>query len=367
MLLRGVYLTSGTQESTPIDRAIGAVARMFGLGAEVTPRPSPTSGRAYFIERLLREVVFHEAGLAGVNRRAEARLLALQVAGYIGCALLVTLMLVGFFVSYGRNVGYLGEVAAAIARYKESPAPPAGISGARLEDALPRLQAAREVADTANRYNDSPPFAMRFGLYRGRSIGEAATDGYLRELSGSLLPVLGEGLEAGVAGSAAEPDKLFEYLKAYLMLGDTKRMDPAHLGAVARLEWARLLRDKHAVRAELEEHTAQMLGEPARLTALTIDRDLVVRAQAALATASLPVLMYSRLKLNYAGDKEHAVRFDRTQGADKVLIRRSGAPLGEPLSAVYTRKAFDDYQSKGRTTLARQFLADAWVLGRNDL
>ncbi len=363
VLLRGVYLTSGTQESTPIDRAIGAVARMFGLGAEVAPRPSPASGRAYFIELLLREVVFREAGLAGVNRRAEARLLALQVAGYVACAALVGLMLAGFIVSYGRNASYLGEVAAAVARYKQTPAPPAGVSGARLVDALPRLQAARDVATTANQYADSTPLLMRFGLYRGRPVGEAATDAYLRELSGSLLPALGERLEAGVAGSTAEPDRMFEYLKAYLMLGDLKHLDAAHLAAVARLEWARLLPQQRADRLELEEHTAQMLREPERLTALTVDRDLVARAQAALATASLPVLMYSRLKLSYAGDTEHAVRFDKNQGADKLLVRRSGAPLGEPLSALYTRKAFDDFQSTGRTKLNEQFLADSWVLG----
>ena len=36
-LLRGVYFTSGTQEGTPIDRLIGALARTFGLDSAAPP------------------------------------------------------------------------------------------------------------------------------------------------------------------------------------------------------------------------------------------------------------------------------------------------------------------------------------------
>ena len=53
VLLRGVYFTSGTQEGTPIDRMLGAVARTFGFAAAVAAPPAG-QGKAYFIERLLR-------------------------------------------------------------------------------------------------------------------------------------------------------------------------------------------------------------------------------------------------------------------------------------------------------------------------
>ena len=63
---RGFYFTSGTQEGSPIDRAMGAVARGLGLERQLLPAQHP-SGRSYFLTRLLREVVFPEAGLAGIN------------------------------------------------------------------------------------------------------------------------------------------------------------------------------------------------------------------------------------------------------------------------------------------------------------
>ncbi|MCX7058744.1 MAG: type VI secretion system membrane subunit TssM, partial [Proteobacteria bacterium] len=365
MLLRGVYLTSGTQESTPIDRAISAVARTFGVDAGAAPRPvgAGAAGRAYFIERLLREVVFREEGLAGINRRVELRKMAAQIAAYVGCAILAVGGVLAFWISYERNVTYLGEVAGAVQKYKDSPAPPSGISGRRLTDALPRLAAARDVAMVANAHRGSVPLSMRFWLYRGAIVGATADDAYLRELSGSLLPVLGEGFQAGLVSMVAEPDKLYEYLNAYMMLGEPKKLDRDQLGALANLEWRRLLADQPSSRSDLQEHTTAMFADAARLRPLVLDRPLVERTQAALANASLPVLMYGRLKLAYAGDREHAVRFDRVAGSTQVFVRRSGAPLGEPLSAVYTRGAFDDFQSVGRLKLVKQFQEDGWILG----
>ena len=69
--LRGVYFSSGTQEGNPIDRVLAALARSFGLehGAAVVGR---SSGKSYFITRLLREVVFPEAGLAEVEQAPAA-------------------------------------------------------------------------------------------------------------------------------------------------------------------------------------------------------------------------------------------------------------------------------------------------------
>ena len=62
MLLRGVYLTSGTQEGTPIDRLMASLAQSFGFGRQAMPTFSG-SGRSYFITRLLRDLMFAEAGL----------------------------------------------------------------------------------------------------------------------------------------------------------------------------------------------------------------------------------------------------------------------------------------------------------------
>ena len=71
-LLRGVYLTSGTQEGTPIDRLTGAMARSFGIDAQRAPSLRPEQGRSYFLTRLLKEVIFGEATLVSRDPGAGA-------------------------------------------------------------------------------------------------------------------------------------------------------------------------------------------------------------------------------------------------------------------------------------------------------
>jgi type IV/VI secretion system ImpK/VasF family protein len=64
--LRGIYLTSGTQEGSPIDRVLATLSRSFNLERKVQP-PTVGTGKSFFLRRLLREVIFGEAGLAEQN------------------------------------------------------------------------------------------------------------------------------------------------------------------------------------------------------------------------------------------------------------------------------------------------------------
>src|SRR5262249_46455324 len=109
VLLRGVYFTSGTQEGTPIDRMLGALARTFGLGVRSVGTQG-SRGKAFFIQRLLMDVIFHESGLAGVNRRVEMRQALIQAGTYIGIAAVTILGVLAFALSYKTNSAYLGEV-----------------------------------------------------------------------------------------------------------------------------------------------------------------------------------------------------------------------------------------------------------------
>src|SRR5262249_13943253 len=99
ILLRGVYFTSGTQEGTPVDRMLGAIDRAFGSPSEGAAPPAGR-GKAYFIERLLKHVIFQESGLAGVNRRVQLQKIAVQSAAYIACIVVLLLGLLWLIVSY---------------------------------------------------------------------------------------------------------------------------------------------------------------------------------------------------------------------------------------------------------------------------
>lgn len=365
ILLRGVYFTSGTQEGTPVDRVLGSIARTFGVSGAVAPAAAGR-GKAFFIERLLKNVVFQESGLAGVNRRLQLWKFGLQAVAYVACAAVLVLGLAGLTLSYRANATYVDAVGASASTLDASRLGP-NAATLPAEALLPRLDAMRDVTNTAEQHRNDVPLRMRMGLYQGNALGGAAREAYLRELNNVLLPVMAARFAEQVRASVAAPDRLYEYLKAYLMLGDPEHRDVEHLRVLADIELRRMYSQDQSTRERLGEHFAQLLADEDGMSLAHVDAELVEQARYALRTASLPVLMYSRLKLSYASDTKRALRLDLAAGpgADAVLVRTSGAALSEPIPALYTREVFQEVNGTGKYELLKQFAADAWVFGGN--
>ena len=360
VLLRGVYFTSGTQEGTPIDRMLGALARTFGLGVRAVSTPTGR-GKAFFIQRLLMDVVFRESGLAGVNRRVELRQALVQAATYIGIAFITILGVLAFALSYKGNSAYLTDV-------QKGVKPLEAFQGAAATDLLaelPRLDAYHDALVAANEYRGDVPFSMRFGLYQGGSLGGAALDAYVRELNSGLTPAIAAILRERMGHLASEPDKLYEYLKVYLMLGSPERLVPSELQFITDREWQLHFAQDPTTIERIQAHVAALLSDKSRIQPLTLDTNLVAQARTSLRQASLPVLMYSRLKLSHAGDTEHAIHLDQQigLGGDTVLVRKSGAPLSQPIPGLYTRTVFSQVATTGKYEIAADFVSDSWILG----
>ncbi len=362
ILLRGAYFTSGTQEGTPVDRVLGNIARTFGVGGAVAPA-SAGRGKAYFIERLLKNVIFQESGLAGVNRRLQLWKFGLHGLAYVACAAVLVLGLVGLSISYRANATYVDTVSSAASVLSSRELAPS--VGLPIEALLPRLDALRAVVDAANEHEGDVPWRMRMGLYRGKSVGESAKDAYLRELNSALVPVLAARFADQLRSSVATPDRLYEYLKGYLMLGDADHRDTDHLRVLTRVELRSMYPNDEGTRERFAAHFEALLADSKEMRSAPLSAELIEQARYALRTASLPVLMYSRLKLSHANDTKRALRLDLAAGpsASIALVRASGAPLSEPVPALYTSAVFREVNSTGKFDLLRQFAADDWVFG----
>jgi type VI secretion system protein ImpL len=361
VMLRGIYFTSGTQDGTPIDRMLGAIARSFGVSSAVAPAPAG-AGKAFFIDKLLKNVIFQESGLVGVNRRFQLQKTLAQSAAYIACVVVLVLGLLYFFVSFRSNSSYIADVSKSMDGLANTQTGAA----VAIERILPRLDALRTVVQATEIHKGSVPLRMRAGLYQGHSLGESARDAYAREINTLLLPVLARQFEQRMVSNSAQPDRLYEYLKGYLMLGDAEHRDPDHLRFLSQFEWRQIFPGDAEIRDSVAQHFEVLLTDKDRFKSLPINNDIVTQARAALQTASIPVLMYSRLKLSYLGDKR-AIRLDLKlgPGADTVLYRKSGAKLSDPLPALYTRPVFYEVNATGKYSIIKQFAADYWVFGGN--
>ena len=328
ILLRGVYFTSGTQEGTPIDRLLGAIGRRLRWRRR---RWSPPGGRgkAYFIERLLKDVLFAESGLAGVNRRLEVQKAAVQLAAYAAMAAIAVLGVIALSISYSRNRTYLGRVSEAVTGLQASRSVP---PTAPRADLVGRLDAVQAVADLAR--EPYSPIYMRWGLYQGGSVGGAAQAAYFRELNNSLVPRVKVGIEQRMG--VVEAEDLYEYLKGYLMLGEThaSRLDEDPLAALA---W-----DEDGAGDSLSGHFLRLLEDKSRLRPLTLNDSLVRQAQSEIRNASIPQIVYGGVVRFYDGDD--GLRLDEQSGvgAARVLRFKSGRRLNEPLSRLYTKPVFKE-------------------------
>lgn len=368
LLLRGAYFTSGTQEGTPIDRMMGAVARTFGLDASRLHVPGAQS-RTFFVERLLKDVLFKESGFAGTDPKLERQKILLQAGSYVGVLLVCALLVFGLASSYRRNGGYLTQVQAALQKYPaQSDLSLAPNQQAYFAMVLERLESLSGAVDVADQHKGDVPLSMRFGLYQGNAVGDEVRDAYFRELNGLLLPGVASQFRAGLAVNAADPQMLYYYLKGYLMLGEPKHLDHDQIVALAGIEWRRLFPSDPVLQKALTKHFDALVGHEGRLRALSLDGSLVEQARNTLRTADLPSLIYGNIKLTADNGAYPPLRLDKELGLlGNVYRRKSGAALSDPLPALFTQPVFRDEVDKGIEQAVTQFATDDWVFGASKI
>jgi type VI secretion system protein ImpL len=224
--LRGFYLTSATQEGTPIDRLTAALASSFGLPAAAPPRARRVERRSFFLRRLLSDVVFPEAGLATLDARAEERRVWIRRGAVVAAAGLVVLATLAFTVAYRGN---RGAVAAQVAEFDRLRAPLEAAAAHQVPVEPSDLDVAlAAIAEVENARVPLPGAATRLvGPSAASEIAAAQATAYDRVLRNVLEPRMVALLEATMWRNIGDADFLLGALKTYRMMTGTSPLDPA--------------------------------------------------------------------------------------------------------------------------------------------
>lgn len=353
-LLRGVYFSSAQDANTR---------------TQVTREAARVSGRSYFLTRLLKEVIFPEAELAGVNRALERRQRILQW-GAVACTAMLLLSLgAGMSTSYVRNRALVTEMAAASADLSSHVAAlPAQGPAAQL---LPALDAARGLPVGYDDVGQSAPWLMRFGLYQGDKLGDAGRATYRALLRDALLPRITQRLEEQLRrGQGSDVDTLYDTLRVYLMLGDAQRFDPEWVAgwASADDEVTMPAPDDGLRRAALAAH------ELALMTSLRdgprmprVDTRLITESRLALARVPLAQRLYQVLKreLMNSALPEFSATSAAGPGAASVLVRRSGEPITRGINGMFTLAGHAAFLELSQAAIA-DMREEHWVLAQQE-
>jgi type VI secretion system protein ImpL len=373
--LRGVYVASGTQDGTPFDRVLKTMASTYGTGHAAT---RSGKGRAYFLNRLLGEVIIPEAGMVRPASLIRRRRRMGFVAGLAALGLAAAAMLGLWGHAFARNKALQSGLLAGAQTVSEQ-IRNAGLDLAEVRDSDPDLEQALPVLDRLRDlpggYGDqargSVPWSMRLGLFQS-GHAETARQAYLEGLQRILLPRLLLRAEQAMREQQQAPAALYAPLKAYLMLGGYGPLDRGAVRAFVTEDWrANALpgADRADLRARLASHLDALLADPdlGRVwpgRRAPLDGALVASSRSALQSLSLADRAYAVLRQRAAalGRPDWSAARILASG-DRQAFRNGDAVLAVSIPWFFTREGYVLSYRPGLRDVQAELDRDLWVLG----
>ncbi|MDS4071066.1 MAG: type VI secretion system membrane subunit TssM [Candidatus Competibacter sp.] len=366
VLLRGIYFTSGTQEGTPIDRLMSSLATTFGLHRQTLSTFSG-KGRSYFITRLLRDVIFPEAEIAGTNLRVERWRTWIQRGAYALALVVTVTAAVLWLTSYARNEMYVRSVEKQrleVDKLILALAPDQSDPAATLQ----LLNAARAIPGGYDDRDAGTPWLMGFGLYQGDKLGGEALAIYRRLLEQALLPRIVLRMEERLRQNTGNPGYLYDTLKTYLMMEDPRHFDAKTVKAWMEQEWqANLPRGLgREQREQLSAHLDALLEQAPLRSPIALDNVLIENTRTLLNQVPLSQRVYDRIRQNQrAAGNPPDIGLTTAAGPDapRVFDRKSGQPLNAGIPGLYTYNGYYQFFLNESPKLVGQLADESWILG----
>ncbi|MGO9672925.1 MAG: type VI secretion system membrane subunit TssM, partial [Methylocella sp.] len=364
--LRGFYFTSGTQQGTPIDQLLGALAKGFSAEAIATPAFSG-QGKSFFLTDLIRKVIIGEAGWVSTRRRFRL----VKIAALASLIVAAPLLAGAWWLSYARNADRIRDSEEAARKYAEASR---GVGQANvvsdrdLSKVLPALHALRFLPGG---YGDQDQGATaagataELGLNQSARLKSAANTAYGVGLERMLRPRLIYRLEEQIEASVNDPPALFNALKAYLMLGGLKTADRQSLIDYMKRDWSENLypgpRNAEG-RDELAQHLSAMLDlETGHGPLIQLNGPLVEKAQAILARQNVATRALNMLAARAKANARPDWTAGKAGGAGALTVFE---PSIENIKVPWflTKSGFADFNAAAPSAVD-EAARDRWVLG----
>ncbi len=186
-ILRGIFMTSGTQEGFPIDQVVGAMSEAFGLAAESGGlMGGEGEKKSYFINNLFTKLIFPDQKLAQISSKVARRKRFVRWGMGFGSVAALGIFAFLLVVSFVANSTLLASTKSAATDVKEN-------SNKDLAKRLKSLDHLQEkLRELEENEAEGPPLTYRFGLYRGNSILDETRTLYNQHLHTLFLKRLKE-------------------------------------------------------------------------------------------------------------------------------------------------------------------------------
>ncbi|MES0884478.1 type VI secretion system membrane subunit TssM [Roseibium sp. SCP14] len=366
-LLRGVYFTSGTQEGTPFDRLLGAMGRSFSLAASQQPALSGQS-KAFFIKKLLTDIVFPEQNLVGKNRKLERRIKALYGGAAAAFAALVVCLSLYWVAGLNEaiKVAENSETDADRVRLLKAEAD----RNRSLINLLPTLNAAREMRDRIQQ-EENWLSATPVSIEAQSVLYPAADRTYNDLLTEYLLPSISSRLEAQIqllsTASDSNNSLLREQLETYLMLTTGQNYNASKVQAALRAQNEATFLLNPVDRAEMQAHMDGLESLlPISGVAASTQLPVLDAARSRIQQAPQASGIYSRMVADAAQRyRLPPINIVRTLGSSTLYVDTATAGGRTIIPGIYTKNGFYNFFLARLPEYIRGSMGSDWVMGNS--
>lgn len=370
--LRGFYLTSGTQEGTPIDQVLGAMGR--GMGGIDAGRHMSGGGKSFFIHDLLSKVIFAESAWVSRDTKAERREAIFRYGSMavIGLAAAATLGAFGY--SFVNNRELIAATDRSVEQYRLSAgdlATAPTVSDVDLENVIEPLAALRAIPVGYDNRDIGPPLSESLGYAQRPRLASAAETAYRGALEHMFRSRVLLQVESAIEANMANPAALYEPLKVYLMLGGkAPKVDANQVIAWLRNDWEKVRypgNENSGGREELEKHLRAMLElGAAHDPQVNLNQQLIESAQRSLGRMTVADRASALIQSSASAAGIEDFNVGAKAGSEASLIFQTiegGDATRLSIPALYTYKGFNDFYLTQLSTVAQKVMDDQWVVG----
>ncbi len=376
-MFRGFYLTSGTQEGTPIDRILDVISRASGLGDMVASVFSPAETKSYFLKNLFTDVIFPDQFLAGPSTAIHKQRGVLRVAAFAAGTLFVAISVVALAFSYIGNRALVSNTLSVALN-----APDLAVTdAASLEKNLAYLDRLGErFGDLVSYSENGVPFHL-WGLYRGERLLDDLQEVYAHQFEKIFLIPTKRAMETELDQFAsgderreaiAASDYYHSMLKAYIMLGEPKRLNSPYLDRWLTAHWNERLKGLYAtyavpdwVQDSIQRHMVLYTGVLARAPQgrVELNKRLVASVQERLREIPIVDRLYG-LSLREVDESLRPAPFSvetALQGTQQGTIISD-----HPIPGVFTYEGWKGPFQVAMGRVLERLGSEAWVVGEPD-
>ncbi|HRK73371.1 MAG TPA: type VI secretion protein IcmF/TssM N-terminal domain-containing protein, partial [Rhodothermales bacterium] len=214
-IFRGYYFTSGTQEGTPIDRVMQALANQYSLPQTGGEMPIQRETKSYFIKDIFNHVIIPDQRMA-MHTKAEKKLQNKLQIGSIALAVITMLLFFwGVGCGYSKSNQTLANLDDAILKAKS-------VAWSGPEKTIPNLQILDNLRLRIHEAEEES-FFWTMGMTRGASAAEQARLLFFRKFRPLVEQQFYRNMESGLreyVASGQDPiGKMEEQLGAYILMG----------------------------------------------------------------------------------------------------------------------------------------------------